>query len=494
MIAVFSRIGRASPSRSIAIALAGLAAGLLAACGITPGPSEPPVSAPRPPVVGEPPAPVTVPVELVERAYTPAYLGDVEPLARIGVLLPFSSRNSAGRGEAAQLMRAAELALFERADGNVLLMPKDTGGTREGAASAARAAIEDGADILIGPLFSDAVAGAGEAAREAGVPVLAFSTDEAVAGDGVYLLSFPPGEEVRRIVDYAFEQGATRYAFIGPATGYGQVAAQAYREAVETRTAPLDTAPVFIEETNEDGEVVRSYTVDHEPGMVSEVFYTGGVQGMTEAAGRLASVGVETLSASEASNRTGADWTPSPSSPFQAVLLPEGGDRLRILAPVLLYQDIDPLVVKFLGTGLWRDEDAAREPALQFGWFAGPDPEARSRFEGAYESIYGDPPSRIAGLAYDAASLAALMAANGMDFSRDFIESPDGFVGVDGLFRFREDGTIRRGLAVYTIRGGEFEVLDPAPARFDLMETGDQTGFGTGFDAEPADVEPDEPS
>ena len=138
-----------------------------------------------------------------------------------------------------------------------------------------------------------------------------------------------------------------------------------------------------------------------------------------------------------------------------------------MLAPSLLFADIDPLLVKFVGTGLWRNPASVREPALANGWFAGPDADMRTRFEMSYQDAFGEAPSRLAGLGYDAASLAILMAANFGRIDRTIIEDPNGFLGVDGLFRLRADGTVERGLALYTIRNGQFEVLDPAPERFD---------------------------
>ena len=187
---------------------------------------------------------------------------------------------------------------------------------------------------------------------------------------------------------------------------------------------------------------------------------------MTEAAGRLASLGVEPLDPRLAARMTGRDWQPTDIPPFQVVILPEGGDRLRTLAPVLIYQDIDPLLIKFVGTSLWRNDDTVREPALANGWFAGPDPAARERFEQTFEQVYNDTPSRLSGLGYDAASLAALLSRQTDGFTRAKLEDEDGFLGVDGLFRFRPDGTVERGLAVYTIQRGEFRVLDPAPQIF----------------------------
>lgn len=469
MTSQVSRTITAAPRR-IALALTALAAFAVAACE-TAGPPAPATSAPRSPVVGAPPEPASMPVMIADPAYTPRHMAG-RPVTRIALLLPFSASSSAARAEAQNILRAAELAVFERAGDDVVLLPRDTGGDAAGARTAAESVISDGADLILGPLFSAAAAAVGDVAREAQTPVIAFSTDETIAGDGVYLLSFPPGEEVRRVTDYVMDQGARRFAFIGPSTAYGQIARDAYAETIAGRLGEaLDPVTVTVEvvppeDAPPDAEP-RERTFTFDEGLVAETFYSGGVSAMTEAATRLARVGVERLPPSRAATMSGANWSPSEGSAFQVVLLPEGGDQLRMLAPVLLYEDIDPLLVKFIGTGLWRDPSLAREPALSHGWFAGPDPSARARFERVYDDTFGAAPSRLAGLGYDAASLAALIAREGGAFTPARLTDPDGFVGVDGLFRFRADGTIERGLAVYTIRRGGFEVLDPAPERFD---------------------------
>jgi hypothetical protein len=469
MTAQASRTITSAPRR-FSLALAALLAVALSACETAGPPPVGPV-APQSPVVGAPPEPATLPVTIADPAYTPAHMAG-RPITRIALLLPFSASATAARNEAQSILRAAELAVFERAGDDVVVLPRDTGGTAAGARTAAESAVADGADLILGPLFSAAAAAAGEVAAEAGVPVIAFSTDETIAREGMYLLSFPPGEEVRRVTEYVIDQGVTRLAFIGPATAYGQIARSAYAETIDARLgADLDPVTVTVEvfppeDAPDDAEPTeRRFTF--EQGLVGDVFYNGGISAMTEAAARLASLGVERLDPALAAEMSGANWTPPEGSAFQVVLLPVGGDELRMLAPVLLYEDIDPLLVKFIGTGLWRDPTLAREPALSRGWFAGPDPGARARFERVYQSAYGDAPSRLAGLGYDAASLAALFAAEGGDFSPERLTDPEGFVGVDGLFRFRLDGTIERGLAVYTVRRGGFDVLDPAPQRFE---------------------------
>ena len=469
-----------SPSRRLAVA-AGLGLLALAACATPPAAPPIQVAAP-PPVVGAPPAPAVLPVEIAELGFTPAHMQG-QPITRVALLLPFSARVGAARTEAENILNAAELALFERAGDDVLLLPKDTGGTPDGARAAAEAALADGADLILGPLFSGAVAAVGAVAAGADVPVIAFSTDSTVAGDGVFLLSFPPDEEVRRVTEFALQQGATRFAFAGPATAYGQVAYSAYADVITQALGEepfSEFASVALPLPDDAPEGAEPEYVEREfaTGLVAEAFYDGGISAMSEAAARLASTGIEMLDPADAALMSGADWTPSQASAFQVLLLPEGGDRLRMIAPVMLYEDIDPLLVKFIGTGLWRDSALAREPALAHGWFAGPDPAARSRFEQTYDSVFGANPSRLAGLGYDAASLAALMSAESEGFSGERLMDAEGFLGVDGLFRFREDGTIERGLAVYTVRSSGFQVLDPAPGRFEP-------------ELEPGDVKPD---
>jgi len=376
--------------------------------------------------------------EEIDTGLTPPHMEGRE-VARVALLLPFSAESAGARAESLRLLRAAELALFERAGGNLVMIPKDTQGTPDGARAAAEAAIADGADMIIGPLFGSSVSAAGEVAREAGVPVVAFSTDSETAGEGVYLLSFPPEIEVERIVEYAARQGVWRYAYLGPQNRYGMAVYNALQNGASATM----------------GEVS------------AEAFYTGDVEAMSRASARLAEGVFEELTPEQAQELRRREWIPDPEAAFQAVILPEGGTRLRALGPLLISRSVDPLVVRFLGTGLWNDEELLREPALHGGWFAGPDRAARERFDTAYEDTYGNEPSRIASLAYDAMALAAHLDGGELGFSREAIEEEQGFMGADGLFRFGEDGMIQRGLAVYELRSRGFRVIEAAPERFD---------------------------
>lgn len=429
----FAQLGRKR------LIIAGLS-GLLAACATTTPPPPPaPVPAPEPEVVEVPVEPKPEPEVEVQTGLVPPHMAERQ-LARVALLLPFSSENSGARSESLRLLRAAELALFERAGGNLVMIPKDTQGTPEGAEAAARAALEDGADIILGPLFGSSVDAVGAVTRPAGVPVIAFSTDAGTAGQGVYLLSFPPEIEVARIVEYASRRGVERYAYLGSQNRYGMAVYNALQSNAELNAGYV----------------------------ASESFYTGDVEAMARAAARLANEEFVELTPEEAIERRQLpEWLPDEEAPFQAVLLPEGGTRLRALGPLLISNQVDPLVVRFLGTGLWNDEDLLREPALHGGWFAGPDLSSRGRFERAYEEAYGNAPSRIASLAYDAMALVAHMEGGELGFSEEAIEEAEGFYGADGLFRFTETGLIERGLAIYEVRSRGFRELEPAPQTFE---------------------------
>ncbi|MEE8438470.1 MAG: ABC transporter substrate-binding protein, partial [Micropepsaceae bacterium] len=173
----------------------------LAGCVSAPPPPPPP----PPPIVEAPPPPAFVPPP---RSDQPNYFRlrstpvDDTPV-RIALLLPFTNPSPETRALANALQRAAELALFDSGNSDIILMPRDDGGSPELAVQATRQAINDGAEIILGPLFAQLAVAVGPVARAQGVPVISFSSDRDVGGNGVFLLSFQPESEVARIISYA---------------------------------------------------------------------------------------------------------------------------------------------------------------------------------------------------------------------------------------------------------------------------------------------------
>lgn len=371
----------------------------------------------------------------------PNHMDGRQPV-RVALLLPLGHQNEQARALAASMRDAAELAIFRSGREDLLLMTKDTHGTVTGAMNAAREAIDDGAEIILGPLFADNVTAIAPIARQAGVSIVAFSSDSQVAGPDVYLLGFTPEQEVERVAEFAMSQGYFDFAAMIPYGDYGSRVNYTF------------------------GNTINRYG-----GMVVEtISYDRAAEDFRSEAGALAhTYGVSSMRRTdEDGNDLGAEMMVPENPGFTAVLLPEGGTALRLLAPSLPYNDIDNRSVRFLGTGLWDDERLWREPALDYGWFAAPDPGQRERFEAAYEHVFGDDPHRLASVAYDAVTLAANLASgrSGDRFNKSNLTNPSGFAGVDGIFRFRDGGVTDRGLAVLEVRNGEIRVASPAPSRF----------------------------
>lgn len=329
---------------------------------------------------------------------------------KVALLLPLSGRfGDVGKS----MQRAAEMAVLETRSKNLTVLSFDTQGTAAGATSAVDKAIAAGAKLIIGPLFKNAVAAVKEKAAEANLNVVAFSNSEEAAGGNVYLLSFLLRQQVDRIVQYAAKNGVKSIGVLVPRSGTGQRIVQHARTAAARYGATITRVGYF----------------------------SGGMPDMTGqvrafAAGR----------------------------PFKGVLIHAGGSRLRALVGFLAFNDVLQPRFRYLGTSRWEHASIRSEANLRGGWFAAPDPEARERFIARYEQSFKERPVRLASLAYDAVSLAAVLAKKARDsddnpFSKDALTDPSGFIGSDGLFRFTEDGLTERGLSVMEVTPDEFRVI-----------------------------------
>ncbi len=378
----------------------------------------------------------------------PRHLRDDEPV-RVALLLPFTAPNEAARKVASAMFDAAQLAAFDAGDNRFLLIPKDTKGRPDGAAAAARSALADGAEIILGPLFSESTAATAPVARAADAPMIAFSSDLKVAGDGVYLLSFPPELEIQRVTDFAMQQEISRFGLLAPLSEYGSRVSGAFAQEVFSR----------------GGVIVHEERYQQEPEL------------MLEPAKRLARYSKQIVPL-ELRHEFDGDRSAAPQNEdgqtgytegYQAVLMPEQGTLLRALAPLLPYYNVDITRVKLLGVSAWNNPRLTREPALRGGWFAAPDPAITRNFEDRYASAFGAPPPRLASLAYDATLLSARLGATQRRrnrFSVNAITDPNGYFGADGLFRLNRDGSVERGLAILEIQPGGIQVVDPAPQSF----------------------------
>jgi branched-chain amino acid transport system substrate-binding protein len=341
---------------------------------------------------------------------------------KVALILPLSATGNAGL--AAQSMKnAAEMALAEFTNPNIQLLVKDDAGTAQGAQQATQDALGEGVEVILGPLFAHTVSAAGASARARGIPMIAFSTDANVAARGVYLLSFLPETDVDRVVDYAIANGKRSFAWLVQDNPYGSVVEAEFQQVVARK----------------GGRVIALERYPSDRAQMQE-----SVRRIAEAARQ-------------------AD----------TVFIPGGADAVPSVAQSLAAAGAGAKRVQLIGTGLWDDPRIFADAAMQGGWFAAPDTAGFRSFSNRYRARFGQDPVRTATLAYDAVSLVVgLVKANGPQrLTEEILTNPSGFAGVDGIFRFRADGTNQRGLAVLRVTSSGGQVISPAPKAF--------TGSGT---------------
>ena len=395
------QLHRPQARRSILGAAAGLAVSiLLAGCQIIPDPGAPQTRAEPAPLPAPTPTPTPQPAEPARDLRN-----------KVAVLVPLTGENA---GVGRSLANAANLALLDSGGERIRLTVYDTA---KGAAAAANQALAEGNRLFLGPLLAEDVRAVAPVANRAGVPVVAFSNDASVAGEGVYLLGFTPGQSVERVVGHARAQGMERFAGLIPGGLYGQRSSQALIEAVEKA----------------GGRMVAMQNYDRSP-----------------------------ASLRAAVNRLNGQ------SGYDALLI---ADNSRIAATAVpLIRSGPSSGARILGTELWNTEsNLSAQAPLRGAWFATVPDTMFDQLRDRYRTRYGAAPYRLASLGYDAVLMTIRIAAEwpfGRPFPTAKLRDPEGFMGIDGAFRFGRDGIAERALAVQQVTASGLETVSPAPQGF----------------------------
>ena len=330
---------------------------------------------------------------------------------RIALLVPLSGAN-AGVGQS--IANATTMALLDTNAKSVRVTSYDTAA---GPAAAAKKAIADGARLILGPVQADDVAPIAAVARAARVPMISYSSDEGVAARDVFQMGVSPLNSITRTVRYARTRGALRFGMLAPNGDYGSRAAAAFTSAVKAS----------------GGTLVASSTYDRSNTSV------------VSAAQRLRGRGS-----------------------FDAILIADGTRFAVLAAPNL--KTSAAATPRLLGTELWSGESAvAKTPALRGSWFAAVSDARFRQFADSFKSRFGSAPYRTATLGYDSVLLAVRVARDwkvGAPFPAARLTDRDGFLGLDGPFRFGANGAIERSLEVREARAGTVSVVSAAPDKF----------------------------
>jgi ABC-type branched-subunit amino acid transport system substrate-binding protein len=333
---------------------------------------------------------------------------------KVALVLPLSAAGNAG-AVALAMRNAAEMAVAEFGSSSIQLLPKDDAGTAQGAQSAVQQSVDEGAQVILGPLFAHSVTAAKPVARNRGVPMIAFSTDSSVAAPGAYLLSFLPESEIDRVVTYAVSQGKRSFIGLVPTSAYGSVAEGELKQAVARRGGRVVALERYGDDRNKISDAAKAIA----------------------------------QSAAQA----------------DALFIPDG-DSAGDVVTALASAGVNLRRLAIIGTQLWDDPKVFANSQLEGAWYAGPEPAGFKDFAEHYRSRYQQDPQKPAALAYDAVALiVALVKAQGSQrITNEVLTNPGGFTSrVNGVFRFRNDGTNKRGLAILKVTpSGDPIVVAPA--------------------------------
>ena len=347
----------------------------------------------------------------VPRSKAPVAVEPSDGMHRVALLLPVTGPD-ADVGQS--IANATALALADTKVTNIRMVTYDTG---LGVAAATQRAIADGNKLILGPLRGDNVIEVAQIARPAGVPIISFSNDVGVAGPNVFLIGHLPNQAIERVVLYAKSKGMNRFAGVVASNVYGQRAQSNLTTAVRAAGGIL----VGIQETN------------------------GTAASAEAAARRLSQMGA-----------------------IDAVLVADSGRAAITTVPALRRGGLR--TAKVLGTDLWNIEGTlAGSPPIYGAWFASVSDTLYTQYATKYRARFGKAPLRLSSLGYDSVLLVARVARDwqpGTRFPVAQLTDPQGFIGVDGAFRFNPNGLTDRMLEVQEVQAGKFVTVSPAPSQF----------------------------
>lgn len=340
----------------------------------------------------------------------------------VALLLPRGSGAAGDELIATSLERAARLAVSDLQGAQIDLRVYATAGNPQTAAGVAVQAVNEGAKIILGPVYGASAAAVGAAVAPQGVSVLTFSNNTDVAGRNVFVLGNTFENTADRLISYAVGQGKNSMVIVSASDVAEQKGAGAAAAALARNGGVVAGTASF--ELSQTGVVAAIPTIAStvKSSGANAVFFTSGTAG-----------------------------------------------ALPIVTQLLTEQGVDPATTQFVGLQRWDVPASALElRPLQGGWFAVPAPGPLGAFRSRYQAAHGASPHAIAGLAYDGvAALGALISGGKRTaFSPASLTQSTGFAGVNGVFRLKPDGSNERGLAVATIRENKVVILDPAPRSF----------------------------
>lgn len=378
-----------------------------------------------------------VPSPLFSSVYGISDYSKPEPVKniRVGMLLPLSGKYK-NLGE--NLRNAGMLAQFDINSDAFELLFYDTKGTAEGAKEAFNQAISEKVQIILGPVLAAEVGAVKKARSGRDVPVISFTSDTSKVGKGVYTMALLLSNQAERIIRYACEQGKKRLAILAPDDPSGDIAIETAQKTAKQCGMEVTKLAVY-----------NPTFINYEPYVLSVLPESVALAKERKEKERLAKKQNKELPPPE-EEPVEEEIPIAEQLEFDSLFIADTDNRLKSIASLFALYDVTPEVVPFLGMSTWRELSLTQEGALVNARFSDLPSKGFKSFAQKYKETYRKEPVRLASLTYDAVALAYILGQEDV-IDEETITRPNGFAGVDGLFRFNEDGTSERLLGISRI-------------------------------------------
>ncbi len=371
---------------------------------------------------------------------------------RVGVLLPLTGNASRyGNG----LKNATMLALEDVKNPNLILQYYDTKSTDEGARIAIENALNQNSQVIIGPLKSSSVQAISQQTTKKNIPVIAFSTSEDVLQPSVYTLGLLVDEQVERIVSYAAQKGRSRLALLLPDNATGITVAKAAVKAAQKNHIAITRIAFYPPNISDFSQILRQMTD-----------YDVRSQRMQKLKNNLKAKADNGDAESAKALKRIASHDTLGEVDFDMVLIPETGARLKSAIAMFGYYDVFAPDVKFLGTSIWENANLNNETTVYGSWYPAISRKHSSYFINKYTYVFGQKPQALYALGYDAVALSNALANQDPANFVPTITNPDGYVGINGMFRLFENGRNQHSLDIVEVQKQGDVVVQEAPKRF----------------------------
>ena len=330
---------------------------------------------------------------------------------KVAMLLPLSGKASTyGKG----LQNAAMMAIEDTSNTHLEIRFYDTRSTGTGALEAFHQAVANHAKLILGPLTADEVSAVSPSAKRENIPVISFSTSPQVLGGGVYTIGLLSDEQIERIVSYAASQGRQNIAVVVPDSASGLNIAKSAFDAAAQHGARVSKIGFYEPSSLEFSDLVQK--------MVA-------------------------------------------SKNFDTILIAETGSRLKAIASTFGYYDVSYPDVLFIGTSVWENTNLTKETTLYHAIYPSISRVHADYFNNKYKDLFLEQPNSLYTYAYDAVALASALSGKDESLMHASITDPDGYVGINGVFKVNQDGTNTHSLDIVKVTQNGLEVTDSAPKK-----------------------------